>query len=748
NRDILLREARAEPGRDIWPLMSVCHPAFSGVSTHPTYLYPLPNPLLQPRERAPATTASGLEPTPTLTTTVDAATLQHPSRQALPLLALLTFAWLFLTASLFTRLNRLSLIPRLSLREKLLVVLGFSIVPPLLALLLVCTSLFEFWRIEERTRLRQHLQQRLEHLESGFTEFIAEQQQVILREREQLSTVLFAEPRSIGRSLDRFLQITQVPFAFLIRCDGVEFKQDQFVPGLPLLEDESRERLHEVARIMAIRILSEYLTPEQFEAYRSAGPPSFWKRDRLIIATQMWQAREMQYFLGRDVFTLDPSFSGFRNGVIKVVMIDPPADKLGRAPVGGFLCLLQPYLGMGRTHFSRLFQHPNPELLAYDGYDLQAGVFARSMEFGDTDRRLLERFRWLSDSSQGDQLLRLARAGALNPWSPQDEAEEGIISACRTFHSYPFVAVLTAREQLRPVRAVATTLASAAAFLYFWLLVRFSAALISRSFVSPMRQLGEISVAIGQGDVPQQVWLPGTGDLSDLAADLNLMCKGLREGKLLSRFVSSSAQADIANISSERFEPGGELRQSAILFSKVRDFHELSQQLHGAQVIELLNQYFAAMEPAILQAGGVLDKYVGDAIMAVFHGIDGQPPGIQAVTAARAMRRALSEFNREQKRSGDPEIRSGIGIACGAVISGRIGSRRHRLEFTVIGDVVNTAARIESQRHRVSHSSILLDTVTADLVRHLHPIIELGCIELKGKSRPVDLYELKTEPME
>ena len=107
------------------------------------------------------------------------------------------------------------------------------------------------------------------------------------------------------------------------------------------------------------------------------------------------------------------------------------------------------------------------------------------------------------------------------------------------------------------------------------------------------------------------------------------------------------------------------------------------------------------------------------------------------------MRNELALLHEEWKSHQQPLLKSGIGIASGPVISGRIGSRLHRMDFTVIGDVVNTAARIESRRSQAHSDSILLDAETAAAADGLGPITPLGQLELKGKSRPVELFELR-----
>lgn len=140
----------------------------------------------------------------------------------------------------------------------------------------------------------------------------------------------------------------------------------------------------------------------------------------------------------------------------------------------------------------------------------------------------------------------------------------------------------------------------------------------------------------------------------------------------------------------------GEDRVLAVLFADIRGFTAIAERMEPEQMVLSLNSYFSRMVDIIMRHGGIVDKYIGDCVMAFFgapvqHPDDAQ----QAVLAALEMQEALSAFNREQAKAGLPEFRIGIGINYGSVTVGNIGSDK-KMEYTVIGDMVNLASRLES----------------------------------------------------
>jgi adenylate cyclase len=189
---------------------------------------------------------------------------------------------------------------------------------------------------------------------------------------------------------------------------------------------------------------------------------------------------------------------------------------------------------------------------------------------------------------------------------------------------------------------------------------------------------------------------------------------------------------------------GGELGQGqeyevTVIFTDIRGFTALTEQMRSQEVVSLLNAYHARMVEALFKHGGTLDKYIGDGLMAYFNAPVGQVDHAErAFRCAMAMRQELAALNTERSRSGDEELRMGIGMHTGRAIVGDIGAPNRR-EFTAIGDAVNVAARIEEMTKNAG-SGVLISESTAVLLPDSMPLTEVGEFTLRGSSQPLRLY--------
>ena len=177
-----------------------------------------------------------------------------------------------------------------------------------------------------------------------------------------------------------------------------------------------------------------------------------------------------------------------------------------------------------------------------------------------------------------------------------------------------------------------------------------------------------------------------------------------------------------------------------MLFSDVRGFTTLSEQLGPHGTVEMLNEYFELMVDCISEQGGMLDKFIGDAIMAVFGlPLAGEDDEDRALLASIAMIRSLREWNGDRERRGEPGVDMGIGLNTDAVVAGNIGSPR-RMDYTLIGDGVNLASRLEGACKQYS-ARILLSELTRERLKGVYRLREVDRVIVKGKTRPVSVYE-------
>lgn len=186
----------------------------------------------------------------------------------------------------------------------------------------------------------------------------------------------------------------------------------------------------------------------------------------------------------------------------------------------------------------------------------------------------------------------------------------------------------------------------------------------------------------------------------------------------------------------------GERKEVTVLFSDIRGYTTLTENLGASEVVSLLNQYFETMVEAVFNYEGTLDKFIGDALMAVF----GAPLPLtenhawRAVQSALDMRQRLAEFNKRRIIQAQPQIRIGIGISSGEVVSGNIGSHK-RMDYTVIGDGVNLSSRLEGVTKEYG-CDIILSEFTYQLCSDRIWARQLDKIRVKGKHKAVHIYEL------
>jgi len=204
------------------------------------------------------------------------------------------------------------------------------------------------------------------------------------------------------------------------------------------------------------------------------------------------------------------------------------------------------------------------------------------------------------------------------------------------------------------------------------------------------------------------------------------------------RFFAPNLAARIAS-TPDAVRLGGDKRTVAVLFSDIRGFTALSEELRPDDVARLLTEYFTVMVEVVFRHGGTLDKFIGDAIMAQWGAPIASPDDADhAMAAALDMLRQLETLNDKWRGEGRPALQIGVGLNCGESFAGYIGSDR-RLEYTVIGDAVNIASRLCSA---AGGGEILLTDTMREALTAPPAMSERGTMELRGKSQPIPVYSV------
>lgn len=262
----------------------------------------------------------------------------------------------------------------------------------------------------------------------------------------------------------------------------------------------------------------------------------------------------------------------------------------------------------------------------------------------------------------------------------------------------------------------------------------------SKSLTTPITALLGATKEIEDGNF--QVGIkPSTGDeIGMLTESFVEMGRGLEERERMKDAFGKFVNKEIAEqVLRGEIKLGGERKKATVFFSDIRSFTAISEKLEPEEVVEFLNQYMTRMVNCVNDTFGVVDKYIGDAIMAVWgapvsHGNDTE----NAINGALMMRRELIEFNKGRGGPKKPVIKIGCGINTGPVLAGQIGSME-RMEYTVIGDTVNLASRIESL-NKPFGTDILISSDTYNEVKNIYRMEPMQKIKVKGKSEPQQIY--------
>jgi adenylate cyclase len=303
---------------------------------------------------------------------------------------------------------------------------------------------------------------------------------------------------------------------------------------------------------------------------------------------------------------------------------------------------------------------------------------------------------------------------------------------------------LVAALDVTQVRTVIRqNLLMAMAFVVFAAIVAVGVGLRLASVMS--NAMKRINAALKKLENQEYVKVTGvnTGDeLEDLASGFNTMVDGLQErDKLKTTFGKYMTASVMEHLMAGKVQLGGETLTATILFSDIRSFTSISEKMDAKSLVALLNEYFTEMVDVVIKEDGVVDKYIGDAIMAVFGApVTKKDDAIHAVRAAIGMRQALAKLNVKLKERGMTPLKTGIGVHTGEVVAGNIGSEK-RMEYTVIGDAVNLASRLESSTKELG-TPVLISEDTYALVKDHIEARAVKEITVKGREKPVMTYEV------
>ena len=317
--------------------------------------------------------------------------------------------------------------------------------------------------------------------------------------------------------------------------------------------------------------------------------------------------------------------------------------------------------------------------------------------------------------------------------------------------------VFTAVHQIKDDLFVITTISEKSVYavinrttyriVLFSLAVLFIAIILIRIFsngiTNPIKELVGAAGQIEKGEFELSIKPRTHDEIGLLTESFVQMGKGLSEReKLMVSFSKFTNKTIAQKAASGQLSLGGENRDATIFFSDIRSFTAMSEKMQPNEVVEFLNVYMTKMVDCVNKTGGVVDKYIGDAIMAVWGAPEssGSPASdaLNAVTAALMMRVELFRFNKERAAAGLPPVKIGCGINSGPVVAGQIGSEE-RMEYTVIGDAVNLASRTEALNKPFA-TDVLITENTYNLIKDKIVVQEMPGVHVKGKTDAIKMF--------
>ena len=269
---------------------------------------------------------------------------------------------------------------------------------------------------------------------------------------------------------------------------------------------------------------------------------------------------------------------------------------------------------------------------------------------------------------------------------------------------------------------------------------------LSRLIINPLNKLTQASKRIKDGDYKSRVGIVTSDELGILADSFNDMADSLAEKEFMRDTFGKIVDPEVRDYLMKEKESdglsglGGETREVTVLFCDIRSFTAMSEKMEAAEVVSLLNKYFTALGQCITRHHGIINKYIGDAIMAIFGApVKSDNSAKDAFEAAIDMKKALIEVNKDFLKEDLPEVRFGIGIHTGPVFAGTIGAA-NRMEYTVIGDTVNTASRLESLCKTYKTDLLISDASASRLEKESDKLKFLADAEIRGKTGTMKVY--------
>jgi class 3 adenylate cyclase len=270
--------------------------------------------------------------------------------------------------------------------------------------------------------------------------------------------------------------------------------------------------------------------------------------------------------------------------------------------------------------------------------------------------------------------------------------------------------------------------------------------LLARQITQPLSELNTIVARMSAGDLTQRVGYESRDEIGQLGAAFNQMAEQLQEREWLRDMFGRFVSREVADaLRSGKVKLEGENRFVSILFCDIREFTTYSERHSPEEVVKLLNQFLPIVVQAAQKHGGMVNKFGGDSTLVVYGAPhDVKDNAYRAVMTALDIREAMNELNHQLLQKGDAPLRVGVGINTGTALVGAIGPKE-RQEYTVVGNTVNLAARIDGLNKQFPENDILISAWTYDAIgeqRRQFKMISLGKVPIRGRNEPIEVWSV------
>lgn len=499
---------------------------------------------------------------------------------------------------------------------------------------------------------------------------------------------------------------------------------------LPLAINAGEEAV-EILDMQGVSLLSLQHDP--------TSPPGEYTATR--HSTAMSEQPFVRRVLAGEVDTLGDKFAGLvQSETGQYVYIAGPVRNLDNQPVGVVL--------VGKSLFTLARQLRQATLAHITFYSPEGAPLASTL-------------------FEGAQVQPLAPSDSLNALLRQDQSslQRDLTSASTTYTE--IVGPWEARDgadlglmgvALAPNLLVAPRQATGLQAMIFigliFLAVILLGVLIARMVTHPLKQVVDASRRVAEGNFQVKVNASGNDEISVLATTFNYMVAGLQEGSIYRDLLGRTVSPQVREALRKSFASGelrleGQSTEGTVLISDIRNFTSIAEKEEAPTVLKWLNEYFGRLVPVVTQYGGVVDKFEGDAMMAFFGILPTPLPAkessYQACRAAVEMLQLIDQYNAERAERGEPLLITGIGINTGSLTVGGLGAS-DRLDYTVIGDTVNTTQRMQELTRQFGETGCVVSESTLTFLgerRTDFRLDPLGEHALKGKSELSWVYRLR-----